>query len=277
MELGLREKVVIVTGASAGIGRQIACDFAKEGARVVIAGRAAAGVQATLDAIRSNAGEAVAVQADLRFADGADRVFEETIAAFGRLDILVNNAAWVPPRTHLLELDEDHWDQALTTNLKSIYLCTARAARIFAAQGGGGAVVSLTSLGASRGHRMMSAYDASKGGVEAFTRAAALDLAPFGIRVNAICPGWIRNEKFDLLDAAAKQRRNEEIPLGRLGNAGDVAAAAAFLCSDGASYITGQILSVDGGVGVQLRTPSTDAKLPETWSPHAADTAKQHS
>jgi NAD(P)-dependent dehydrogenase (short-subunit alcohol dehydrogenase family) len=267
MELGLREKVAIVTGASGGIGRQIACELAREGARVVVAGRADAGVQATLDAIRGNGGEAVGVQADLRFADGADRVFEETARAFGRLDILVNNAAWVPPRTHLLDLDEEHWDRAVSTNLKSIYLCTARAARIFVAQGAGGVVVSLTSLGASRGHRMMTAYDASKGGVEAFTRAAALDLAPFGIRVNAICPGWIRNEKFDLLDADAKRRRADEVPLGRLGDADDVAAAAAFLCSASASYVTGQILSVDGGVGVQLRTPPNDAKLPESWVP----------
>jgi NAD(P)-dependent dehydrogenase (short-subunit alcohol dehydrogenase family) len=273
MGLGLQEKVAIVTGASGGIGRQIACELAKGGARVVVAGRADAGVQATLDAIRSTGGEAVGVQADLRFADGADRVFEEAIAAFGRLDILVNNAAWVPPRTHLLELDEEHWDRALSTNLKSIYLCTARAARIFATQGDGGAIVSLTSLGASRGHRMMAAYDASKGGVEAFTRAAALDLAPFGIRVNAICPGWIRNEKFDLLDADAKQRRGDEVPLGRLGHAADVAAAAAFLCSDGASYVTGQILSVDGGVGVQLRTPPNDAKLPESLLPPKPEAA----
>jgi NAD(P)-dependent dehydrogenase (short-subunit alcohol dehydrogenase family) len=231
-----------------------------------VTGRDGDRIEGTVADIRADGGHAVGVQADLGSAEEADRLFAAAHEGFGRLDALVNNAAWVTPRTHLLELDEEHWETALRTNLTSVYRCATRAARTFVSQGGGGSIVSISSLGGSLAHRMMAAYDTSKGGLEAFTRAAALDLAPFRIRVNAVCPGWVQDEHFDSLDEEIRQRRSAAVPLGRLGLPSEVAAAAAFLSSERASYITGQVLGVDGGIGVQLRSPGEDVPLPGSLS-----------
>jgi NAD(P)-dependent dehydrogenase (short-subunit alcohol dehydrogenase family) len=213
-------------------------------------------------ALRAAGAEAIAVTADVGVRAQVDRLFEETVAIFGGVDILVNNAACTDQMAHFLELDEDHWDTALRANLKSAYLCAHRAANLMVDQGRPGSIISISSFSGSRAHRCLAAYDASKGGLEAFTRAVAVDLAPFDIRVNAVGPGAIQTEMHDQRGHETARQRAATIPLGRIGRPADIAGAVAFLASDDAGYITGQVLYVDGGMLAQLRSPQADCDLP---------------
>jgi len=258
-------KVAIVTGSSRGIGKATALRMAAEGARVVVHGKTDGGrLGPIVAAIAKGGGKAIAVAADLGDEAAVDRLFDETVRAFGTVDVLVNNAAWSDPKAHLLEMDAAHWDTVMRSNLRSVFLCTHRAATLWVEQKKTGNVVNLTSFGGSRAHRNMAAYDTSKGGVEAFTRAAALDLGPFGIRVNAVGPGAIMTEQFAEQNAAARAERGAVVPLGRGGDPDEVGRVIAFLASDDASYVTGQVLYVDGGVLAQLRSPQVDQPLPES-------------
>ena len=260
----LEGKVAIVTGSSRGIGKATALRLAAEGARVVVHGRTDRGRLAPIvDAIEGDGHEAIAVAADVGDEREVGRLFDDTLRAFGTVDVLVNNAAWSDPKAHLLAMDAHHWDEVVRSNLRSVYLCTHRAANLMVEQRKGGSVVNLTSFGGARAHRNMAAYDATKGGVEAFTRAAALDLAPFGIRVNAVGPGAIMTEQFAEQDPDARARRGAVVPLGRGGDPDEVARVIAFMASDDASYVTGQVLYVDGGMLAQLRSPQVDAPLPD--------------
>ena len=247
-----RGRVVLVTGAGHGIGRALAERFYAEGARVAVN---------DVSAERANA--LVSAQQDERMmaavADVSDsRAVEAMVAAvqqrFGPVDVLVNNAAIIDADRHFFAGDEAWWDQVLAVNLKGSFLCAHRVARAMAKRHAG-VILNMSSGGATRAHRGNVAYDAAKGGVEAMTRAMALDLAPYGIRVNALVPGFIRT--YELSDEQA-QVRGESVPLGRMGDAEDLAGAAAFLASDDAAYITGACLPVDGGVLVQQRSVPVD-------------------
>jgi len=244
-------QVVIVTGAGHGIGRAVAERFAAEGAKVVvndlIEARAA-------DVAAGIGGSAIPVTADVSKKDQIDRMFDLTLERFGTVDVLVNNAADINSACHLLEGDEAWWDRVVGTNLKGAFLCAHRAAHIMA-RARTGVIISMSSGGATRAHRGNVAYDAAKGGIEAMTRAMALDLAPYGVRVNAIVPGLIRT--YDITDDEAV-RRGEVVPLGRLGSAEDLAGPTVFLATDDARYITGTCLAVDGGVLVQQRSPQVE-------------------
>jgi 3-oxoacyl-[acyl-carrier protein] reductase len=258
----LRDKVAIITGSSRGIGRGIAERFAAEGARVVVNGRRIETLEPVAKALCDNGAQAIAVAADVGLADDVQHLFDATVEAFGGVDVLVNNAAWASPNAHFLEMDEAHWDEVIRSNLKSIYLCCSRAAHLMVDQGRQGSIVNISSFAAARSHRQMAAYDATKGGMEAFTRAIALDLAPFGIRVNVVGPGAIHTDEFDTGGEEARRRRGATVPLGRVGYPEDIAGAVAFLASDDASYITGQVIYVDGGMLAQLRSPQVDSGLP---------------
>jgi NAD(P)-dependent dehydrogenase (short-subunit alcohol dehydrogenase family) len=191
-------------------------------------------------------------------------LFEQIARSAGGLDILVNNAALVTKRRWLPVVDSDYFDRILRVNIRSMYLCARAAARLLAGRGGG-AIVNLSSVGAARAFRASVPYVTSKGAVEALTRALAMDLAPYNIRVNAVAPGAIATESWQGLSETAVEHRRNLAPLGREGRPEDVASAVAFLASPEASYITGQILYVDGGLSAQLY--SACAEIPHLIDP----------
>ena len=247
-------KVVIVTGAANGIGRAIALRFGREGAQVILNDVSATGAEATVQAITAQGGLALTGIADVSDKSQVDRLFDTVLERFGTVDVLVNNAGLTKTERHFLEADEAWWDRILSVNLKGAFLCSSRAAQVMALRHQG-VIINLSSGGATRSHRGNAAYDAAKGGIEALTRAMALDLAPYGIRVNALVPGSIDSQG---LSPEIKQERGKAIPLGRMGEPEEMAGPAAFLASEDASYITGHILVVDGGLLSQQRSPQVD-------------------
>jgi NAD(P)-dependent dehydrogenase (short-subunit alcohol dehydrogenase family) len=250
-------KTVIVTGAGHGIGRAIAERFALEGASVVVNDINLERAEGVAAAINSGGGIAIAGLADVGDKSQVDAMFDLTLEKFGMVDVLVNNAAIASVAeagAHFLNGDEAWWDRILRANLKSVYLCSHRAAWIMAPKRTG-SIINFSSGGATKAHRGMASYDAAKGGVEALTRAMALDLAPYGIRVNCIVPGLIRT--YNITDELALER-GKVVPLGRLGTAEDLAGPTVFLATDDARYITGVCLPVEGGVLVQQRSSEVE-------------------
>ena len=244
------EKVVLVTGAGHGIGQAVAERFGSEGARVVVNDLNLTRAEAVAKAIPG----AIALAADVSDRAQVDAMFDRLLERFGTIDVLVNNAGDIHAARHVLEGDEAWWDHLLDVNLKGSFLCSLRAAHLMARKRSG-VILLMSSGGATKAHRGNVAYDASKGGIEAMTRAMALDLAPYGVRVNAIVPGLIRT--YDIDDATAAER-GQVVPLGRLGDPEDLAGPTVFLATDDARYITGACLVVDGGVLVQQRSAPVD-------------------
>lgn len=252
----LTGKVAIVTGAANGIGYAIAHRYAAEGASVVIADINGEGAGDAAAKIVDAGGRAMAVRADVGVPHDVDRVVDTALEAFGTVDILVNNAGDVTTLRHFLDADEEWWDNMIRTNLKGHYLFIRRVAKIMVAAHGG-TIINMSSGGANRSHRGAVAYDASKGAIESMTRSLAIELAPYGIRVNALVPGLIATHAAHLAPAARKLR-DETVPLGRGGRADDLAGPAVFLASEDAEYVTGICLVVDGGVLVQQRSPQVE-------------------
>jgi NAD(P)-dependent dehydrogenase (short-subunit alcohol dehydrogenase family) len=242
-------KIVLITGAGHGIGRAVAERFAAEGAKVVVNDIDEPRAHEVAQAIGGNA-----IIADVSVKSQVDAMFDTIVGRFGTIDVLVNNAGDIKVERHFLDGDEAWWDHVLDVNLKGAFLCSHRAAKMMASKGSG-SIISMSSGGATKAHRGNVAYDASKGGIEAMTRAMALDLAPYGIRVNAVVPGVIRT--YDISDEAAKER-GKVVPLGYVGSAEDLAGPTVFLASDDARYITGTTLVVDGGVLAQQRSTPVD-------------------
>ena len=244
------DTIVLVTGAGHGIGRAVAERFTSEGARVAVNDL---DETRTAEVARSLDG-AIAIAADVAVKAQVDAMFDRVETELGPIDVLVNNAGNIHAARHFLEADEAWWDQLLDVNLKGAFLCSLRAAHAMARRRSG-VIINMSSGGATRAHRGNVAYDASKGGIEAMTRAMALDLAPYGVRVNAIVPGLIRT--YDLSPDAAAER-GAVVPLGRLGTPEDLAGPTVFLATGDARYITGACLVVDGGVLVQQRSAPVD-------------------
>lgn len=245
-----QDKAVLVTGAGHGIGLAIAQRFGAEGARVAVNDLDRPRAEAAASTIPG----AVALPADVSSKAQIDAMFDAMLERFGTIDVLVNNAGDIYAARHFLEGDEAWWDHVLGVNLKGAFLCSLRAAHVMARKGSGN-IIHMSSGGATRAHRGNVAYDASKGGIEAMTRAMALDLAPYGIRVNAVVPGLIRT--YDIDEALAVER-GQVVPMGRLGDAEELAGPTVFLATDDARYITGACLTVDGGVLVQQRSTPLD-------------------
>ena len=241
-------KVVVVTGAGSGVGSGIATRFAEAGAAVVVHYRQSeAGALAVQKTIAGRGGKAITVQADLGRQAGAEALVAKTVEAFGRLDVLINNAGTYPV-SPLLEMTEEEWDQVLEANLRSVHLCTQAAARQMVRQDSGGAIVNIASISAAQPAAGHSHYNAAKAAVVMHTRTAAQELGREGIRVNAVSPGVIWREGIEQAWPDGVARYLKVVPLGRLGQPDDVADACLFLASPAARWITGANLVVDGGV-----------------------------
>ncbi len=257
----LEGKVVVVTGAGNGIGRAIAERFGATGSRVAANDVDADAAAAVAHAIEAEGGTAVAVAADVSDGGAVGAMFDSVLDAYGTVDVLVNNAGLVSPMLHFLEADEAWWRRIIDVNLTGHFLCCHRAAKIMV-KAGGGSIINMSSGGATRAHRSFTAYDASKGGIEALTRALALDLGPYNIRVNALMPGSIDTSGADL---AERVRRGEDLPAGRVGEPFDLTGPALFLASDDSAYMTGDVLKVDGGMLAQQRSATVDIVPPSTF------------
>ena len=243
----------VVTGSSKGIGKGIAIRLAREGMRVVINGRSQEAVEATAGELRELGVDVLPVVADVGKKGDVDRLFDETLEVFGGVDLLVNNAAALR-RDHFFDVTVELLDGQLDTNIRGPYLCALRAAGAMRDAGSGGSIVNISSVGGLRAHWRGLPYDVTKGALDSMTRAMALELAEYGIRVNAVAPGATSTERSDAADPAKIEALEKRIPIPRMGTALEIGAAVAFLASPEASYIAGQVIYVDGGLTVQLGT-----------------------
>ena len=246
----LNGKVALVTGASSGIGRAAAEALAASGARVAINfHRNEAGAEAARAGIVNAGGSAIAVQADVTRSSEVESLVKQTVAEFGPIDILVNNAGSLIERLRILELTEARWDEVIDLNLKSAFLC-CRAVAASMMERKAGAIVNVSSIAGRNGGALGSIhYSTAKGGLITFTKGLAKELAPFGIRVNAISPGVINTPYHEQFSSPEMMKTYVGmIPLGRIGTPGEVAKVICFLASDAASYLAGETIEINGGM-----------------------------
>ncbi len=248
--IDLAGKTAIVTGSSRGIGAAVARVLAQQGAKVVINHRSsAAGAEAVLQEILAAGGEGMVVQADVSRAADAQRLIKTTVKTWGQLDILVNNAGTTRD-TLIMLMKEDAWNLVLQTNLNSAYHCTKAALRPMMKKRFG-RIINITSVVGLAGQAGQSNYAASKAGLIGFTKSIAKEVGSRNITVNAIAPGFVPTALTDVLPPAMVEQAVQATPLGRLGATEEIAYAVAFLASAEAGFITGQVLSVDGGLVMQ--------------------------
>ena len=242
----LRNKVAVVTGASQGIGRETALALAQAGAKVAVAARNEEKLAALVGEIAAGDGEAFAVKMDVADGEQVKAGFKQVLEKFGRLDILVNNAA-VTRDGLAMRMKKDDWDAVLQTNLTGAHLCIQQALPVMM-KARAGRVINIASVVAQMGNSGQANYVAAKAGLIGLTKAIAMEIASRGVTVNAVAPGFIETPMTDVLPEQVKDKLKERIPLGRMGSARDVAAAIVFLASDEAGYITGHVLNVNGGM-----------------------------
>lgn len=253
-QFSLKGKSAIVTGASRGIGKGIAIGFARAGAKVALTSRKVDDLNATKDEIAAFGGEALVIQSHLGKMEEIQRMVETVKSAFGRIDVLVNNAGASPAMASVLDADERLWDTIMNLNLKGVYFVSQAVARVMKEQGGG-KIVNIASIDALKPEPFVSVYSISKAGVRMITKAFAMELAGYNIRVNAIEPGAITTKMMDSHwfalapeeAKAAKAAMAAHTPLGRIGNVDEIVGAAIYLASDASSYATGAEILLDGG------------------------------
>ncbi|GFO56151.1 beta-ketoacyl-ACP reductase [Geomonas sp. Red276] len=244
--MSLNGQVALVTGASRGIGRAIALKLAAEGAAVVVTATSREGAQKTADEIAAAGGKSLAVKVDVSQVAEVDNLFKEALAAFGKIDILVNNAG-ITKDGLLLRMKEADWDQVLDVNLKGAFNCIKEASKVMT-KARYGRIVNVSSVVGEMGNPGQANYCASKAGMIGLTKSVAKELARRNVTVNAVTPGFIETDMTAELGDKAREALQEQIPMGRLGSGDDIAAAVVFLVSEGAAYITGHVLSVNGGM-----------------------------
>ncbi len=245
---GLKGKVAIVTGGAQGIGSAVAERFAAEGARVVITSRDGAKAEEAAEALKRKGGDARGLAAGLDDRDSVKDLVDGVIEAYGTIDVLVNNAATVRD-TLLMRMKQADWDEVMQVNLGSVFICTQAVIRQMMRQRSG-RIINLTSIVGLSGNAGQANYAASKAGIVGFTKSVAKEVGSRGITVNAIAPGYIETDMTASLPEAVRTAFVDATPLSRAGQPGDVAGIAAFLASDDAAFITGQVMRVDGGMGM---------------------------
>lgn len=242
-------KVALVTGAGSGIGRASAIAFAREGARVAVLDIAGDNAQETVQQIEAAGGQAFAATVDVSQGDQVRAAIERTVQTYGRLDCAHNNAGVLGPRALTADFPEEDWDRIMSVDLKGIWHCLRFEIPQMLSQGSG-AIVNTSSSAGLAGLRGFPAYTAAKHGVTGLTKTAALDYVRQGIRVNAVCPGFIKTPMVQGVPPD-EEHPDPTVPAGRLGKPSEVAEAVLWLCSDAASYVTGHMLVVDGAMLVQ--------------------------
>jgi NAD(P)-dependent dehydrogenase (short-subunit alcohol dehydrogenase family) len=249
MTMELRGKVGVVTGGTSGIGRDAAVLFSRAGAKVVVAGRRELEGKETVNLIHTEGGEALFVKTDVALAADVQALIRTTVEKFGRLDIAFNNAGIEGNLTPITEQSEADWDHTIDINLKGTWLCLKYEIQQMLKQGGGGAIVNMASIGGLIGGRGFATYSASKHGVMGLTKSAALETARHGIRINVVCPAVIETPMSDRIFGGpeVKPYMIGLHPIGRFGTPMEVAEAVVWMCSDRASFMTGQSLVLDGG------------------------------
>ncbi len=247
----LTKKTAIVTGAKQGIGYGIAWALARQGANVVVSDIDAKGAKKAADAIaKATKGPVLAAGADVSKRKDVDALVKSAVDEFGKLDILINDAG-IYPMKPLMDMADADWQKVIDVNHTGKFLTNQAEARQMIAQKSGGRLITISSIAALIGYANLAHYCASKGGVNAFIRSAAVELAPRGITVNAIAPGAIQTPGIGKLDEKTIQGLLTAVPIKRMGQPADIAAAAVFLASEEAGYVTGQTLVVDGGWTIQ--------------------------
>src|SRR6266849_5210492 len=246
----LRGKVAIVTGGTSGIGRDAAVLFAKAGAKVVVAGRREVEGEVTNDLIRAAGGEGMFVKTDVSQAAEVAALVQKTVEKFGRLDVAFNNAGIEGSWSPIAEQSEEEWDSTIDINLKGVWLCLKYEIRQMLKQGGGGAIVNMASVAGFIGSAGAATYCASKHGVMGLPKSAALETARSGIRINVVCPAVIETPMGERIFGAPEMKKFALglHPIGRFGTPMEIAEAVLWMCSDRASFMTGQSLVLDGGM-----------------------------
>ena len=249
----LKDKVALVTGGGRGIGRHIALRLADEGADVLVNyASSEAGAEDIAAQIRKTGRRATAVRANIAQRDEVTVMYESLREDFGRIDILVNNSA-IDPVIPFLDMTDEQWDRVIDINLKGAFMCSQAAAKLMVEQESGGNIIIIGSMHSMATFPGMLAYASTKGGLNAMTRAMALDLSPHRIRVNCVIPGSIHVEKaYEVIPNYDPHMMDDQIALGRIGYGKDIAAAVVFMASQDAAYITGTTLTVDGGVMARM-------------------------
>jgi 3-oxoacyl-[acyl-carrier protein] reductase len=244
--MNLKEKVAIVTGSSRGIGKAIAFELVQSGAKVVISGRNRERIELVLKQIGGMGGEAISVSADVSKMDEASNLINKTLEKWERVDILVNNAG-ITRDSLIIRMTNEDWQEVLNTNLTGTFNCIKSVTRQMMKQRSG-SIINITSVVGIMGNAGQANYAASKAGVIGLTKTVARELASRNITCNAVAPGYIETELTEELDEKIKENLRQQIPLERIGTIEDVAKVVTFLASDNASYITGQVINVDGGL-----------------------------
>ena len=243
---GLEGRVAIVTGGSRGIGRAVAASLAEDGASVVVSGRDPVRVEVEAKELEALGASVLAVQADVARREDVDRLVDRTRERFGRIDILVNNAG-ITRDTLLVRMKDEDWDQVLNVNLRGAFLMTRAVAKVMMRQKGG-RIINIASAAGTMGNAGQVNYSAAKAGLIGLTKAAARELAHWGILVNAVAPGLIDTDMAARIPAEARDALLAQVPLRRIGVGREVAEVVRFLAGDSASYVTGQVIHVNGGL-----------------------------